>query len=442
MDEKDLKFLAKRGLSLLRLDSDDWEAVEETRHLGTRFSLTFPHEVARNGRSQSAALIAVSGPVPRLRIGFVRSIQAISTFDSVFDFVHPILPATLDGLLAQVTERSLRSGAAKLGADETRFRSVSAKLSARIIELIAALPDNVPAVQRILSSAQRPRRFENARALQQDAVSLALKVFGLAEVADEVDLPGGDTALAAIRIQEDAVIEHDARWIPGWRLVDSDLTGRAVFTRRDARLEVFTANKRPLEELFGVDLIYLNQPRGALVMVQYKMMEPIERSRQRVTRGWLEYDEVGEQEWAVPVNSQFKDEIARMERFDRDLALAGPYRLNSGPFYFKLIKRRAATNTAGIVLSLDHLKQMISEGKAKGPRGGLRISYQALNGHYLRSDPFIDLVRSGYIGTRGATTEHLQSLIDATLTGGRAVVAAIQSAIGHELRPAAGQARF
>jgi len=42
-------------------------------------------------------------------------------------------------------------------------------------------------------------------------------------------------------------------------------------------------------------------------------------------------------------------------------------------------------------------------------------------------------VRSGYIGTRGATTEHLQELIGAALAGGRAVVAAIQSAMAEQL---------
>jgi hypothetical protein len=72
---------------------------------------------------------------------------------------------------------------------------------------------------------------------------------------------------------------------------------------------------------------------------------------------------------------------------------------------------------------------MIADGAASGPHGGLRISYRRLDGHYLRSDPFVELVRSGYIGTRDATTENLQVLIDAALNGGRAVVAAIQSVL-------------
>src|SRR5437870_4508855 len=36
------------------------------------------------------------------------------------------------------------------------------------------------------------------------------------------------------------------------RLSDSDLTGRAVFPRGNATLEVLTTNKRPLELLLGV----------------------------------------------------------------------------------------------------------------------------------------------------------------------------------------------
>ena len=69
---------------------------------------------------------------------------------------------------------------------------------------------------------------------------------------------------------------------------------------------------------------------------------------------------------------------------------------------------------------------MLAEGRLDGPRGGLRIAYSELNGHYLRGETFVDLVRSGYIGSHSATTDHLQTLIDITLSEGRAAVAAIQ----------------
>jgi len=325
------------------------------------------------------------------------------------------------------TEKALQNGVTKFKKSSDNFQRISPKLGDSLLKAIAASPDNDAVLQRIASELERAKHFQDAGALQQDAVSLALKAFGVKDGATTLSLPGGDTSLATVRLMEDAVIEHDARWLPGWTMTVSDLTGRAVFKQGADQLEVFTANKRPLEELFGVDLIYLNRSRGALVMAQYKLMEPDGQTRRKITTAGFEY--VDDQEWIVPIDPQFTAELARMKKFDQDLSPDGTYRLNSGAFFFKLVKRNAATNAAGIVLSLDHLNHMIAKGGASGPRGGLRISYRTLNGHYLRSDPFVELVRSGYIGTRDATTENLQALIGAALNGGRAVVAAIQTVL-------------
>ena len=361
----------------------------------------------------------------------MRSVQTTATFDSrvVFDLIRPIRPSSLAELLEPLEKTTLRSASTGLAVDDQPYRRISPKLSQRLIADIAAVPENGPIFQLVLAQMNKPERFENARAMQQDAVNLALKTFGVVDGATSVVLPGGDSALATVRLQEDAVIEHDARAIPGWHLAKSDITGRAFFEKRGERLEVVTANKRPLERLLGVDLIYFNRTQSSLVMVQYKMMEPEERQRRCVMLGNYAYDELDDQEWLVPIDKQFRDELARMATFDKDLAPDGPYRLNSGTFFIKLVKRHAAANTSSILLSLGHLNQLIADGQLSGKRGGLRISYRGLAGHYLRTDPFVDLVRSGYIGTRGATTKHFSALIEAALDGGRAVVAAVHTAM-------------
>ena len=171
-------------------------------------------------------------------------------------------------------------------------------------------------------------------------------------------------------------------------------------------------------------------------MVQYKMLEAQARSYRHIVTDMFEYDELDDdgQEWTVRIDDQFKDELARMRRFDRDLDPNGPYRLNSGAFFFKLVRRNAASNSAGILLSLGHFDKMMSEGALTGPAGGLRISYKSLGGHYLRGEGFVELVRSGYVGSRGATTNHLQTLVEASLVGGKAVVAGIQSALVPAIR--------
>lgn len=430
MQTKDVQDLTRKAVAILRLSLEEWDAVAGTRLRGTRFSLNFPHEDARSGQRGGLVLITTSGSQPTLRIGVIGSIGATATFDTrvVFDLVSIIRPRSLHELLGSITASELRSPRGRLAESELKFERITTKLGEALISAIAGDPANVPALVRVLAALRKPKRYDNARAMQRDAVRLAIKAFGGGE-ASAIALPGDDTAIATVRILEDAAIEHDARWMPGWRLADSDLTGRATFEKSGERLEVFTSNKRPLEELFGVDLIYLNQTRGALVMVQYKMLEGTSSTRDPDGALFVSDEETEPREWICRIDDQFTDELARMRIFDRDLAPDGPYRLSSGAFFFKFVRRRASADSAGIVLSLGHFDSLMSSGELVGPKSGLRLSYQSLEGQYLRGDGFVELIRSGYIGTRGATTEHLQALIEASLTEGKAVVAGIQTAL-------------
>jgi hypothetical protein len=83
--------------------------------------------------------------------------------------------------------------------------------------------------------------------------------------------------------------------------------------------------------------------------------------------------------------------------------------------------------SGGIIMPIDHFEQLRTDPACKGPKGGLRISYDGLAGRYMRQGAFLDLVRSGYIGAHAETTQHLKTLVDAVLANDRAVVAAIQS---------------
>lgn len=431
--------LASKGVSYVRLTEDEWDHLRRTRSGGTRFSLTFPHEVARRAKADSLALFAINER--ELRVGVVSSVHTVATLDSrvLFDLVQPVLPGALNELVARLSAISTRLPTRRLSEGDENLSALSEKLREKIFEVLTSEPANEAVFGPIFARIDRPRRFDGMRALQADAISLALKAFGVTDGASAVSFVGKDSSIEGTRLLEDAVIEHDARWAPGWTLDDSDVTGKAVFTQRDERLVVYTANKRPLEKLLGVDLIYLNEQRGSLVMVQYKMMEStkvVESGHERHggavdgDDGFSEIGQVELKEWVTAIDAQFKEEMERMTRFEKDLTPEGAYRLNPGAFYFKLVRRNAATNSPTLVLSLGHLDKLLKDGDTSGPRGGLRISYEALGGHYLRGEGFIELIRSGYIGTRDATTAHLRTLIDETLNNHRGVVAAIQSAIG------------
>ena len=410
MEERELRELQRAGLILVRVDRETWEELEDTRRPGARFTLNFRHQVARPAKPRSLALIAVGRS--KLRVGIVRSRQAISSLDTrvAFDFVDDIEPSSLTRLMSAVETPILRQAIGRFRASTQEITVVSNQLGQSIIAEFAAREENVPILRRILAWLGGRGRVESAVVMQHDAVKLAINAFGGDGEAYSLAI-NGPTAIASVRVLEDAAIEHDARWLPGWTMDASDLTGRARFRKHDGELEIYTANRRPLEQLLGVDLIYLNERRGALVLLQYKM---------------LERDRDLNDGWQVRIDWQFEDELDRMRRFDADLDPDGPYRLHPGAFFVKMMKRHSAATAAGIVISLGHLDHLLAGGGLRGSRGGLRIDHDELDGHYLRSEAFVEMVRSGYIGTRGATTDHLRVLIEAALTEGRAVVAAVQ----------------
>lgn len=207
------------------------------------------------------------------------------------------------------------------------------------------------------------------------------------------------------------MVHADASYLPGFDAIAPDVTGRAVFQKGDERLVIYTANKLPLEKMLGVDLIYINETRGNVVMVQYKM---------------LEEDKKVKGNWHFRPDKQLRDEIARMKIPVTQVATSD-YRLSRNPFFFKFVKRKIVDDShQSFLVTLDHLNHIIASPAAKGPRSGVRINYDTLNGTYLREADMIGLIRSGYVGTHRAETAALRIIIDAVAKGNKAVVLAWQ----------------
>lgn len=78
------------------------------------------------------------------------------------------------------------------------------------------------------------------------------------------------------------------------------------------------------------------------------------------------------------------------------------------------------------LIALDHLKRLIESSEMQGPRGGVRLSYDALDGTYLREADMIGLIRSGYVGTHRVETQSLATIISEVAKGNRALVTAWQ----------------
>ncbi|MFB0490196.1 hypothetical protein ABIE45_002782 [Methylobacterium sp. OAE515] len=425
-------------IAILRLTKEEWKALETSRRGTEEFTIAVPHTDLTRLRSPTMCLIvADSDDSPSMLVGVIGRPSAVTTLQSRIKLkrvfrLAPSSPAELIRLLDSPSQVKI------LGEKFTEPDQVivlGAQLSRDIVDKLVALESNKVGLRAISASLSAPRYVKSNAALQEQGLRTALRAFGIAidapantvellsedetaisrvdTTADAAEIDFGDAVprRAVVHAIEDGFIEHDARSVHGMDLIDSDATGRAVYTYRGERLEVITANRRPLEEALGVDLIYVNTIQKNVVMVQYKML-----------------DNAGSR-WIYRPDRQLQIEIQRMERFSASVQRTNDqYRMHPGIFYMKFVKRNAAIRQGGILLPLDHYQAFISSARARGPNGGLRIDYESLSGCYMREQPFVDLVRAGYIGSYPEHTADLKVIIDAILADGKAVVAAIQSA--------------
>ena len=409
-----------RRLVVFQFVGEELDRLRESSRGLTEFTIARYHDTFAKLKPPTACLVfSGEGDDEECRFGLVSSRAAVSTLESRVKVRRSkqIRPSTKSGLLELITETPHANRLRQRLASDDPVIVLTPGLSAHVVRKLARFKRNRGPMRRVAESLSPSEHHRSMASLQRDAVQTALAVFGLSrdiEVQSVILAEGQESELARVSIVEDAVIEHDARHIPGYALAGSDLTGRAVFTKGSERLEVYTANRRPLEHVFGVDLIYLNATRQNIVMLQYKMLE---RSK----------EEDGE-DWIYRPDDQLESEIERMKRFQGEVT-AGEYeyRLNSQVFYLRFVKRDAGLKNAGITMPIDHFERLRTDPESRGPRGGFRISFDSLDGRYLRQTAFLELVRSGYIGANAETTNHLKELVRSVVQGERSVVAAIQS---------------
>jgi hypothetical protein len=415
------QFVEKKPIIVLKFEGDEWDRLLESRRSVNEFTVARPHDILKGVRPPTPCLImGKNDDGEDLYFGLISSRNAVTTLESRIKIKRgiKIQPQSKANLLLLVTEKPYSKNLKERLCKKLSVITLSPKLSSHLIEKLASIKANHDAMRSIAESLSVPKYFKYPNSLQSDALRTALRAFGIASNSQAQSLElveGCETALARIDIMEDSVIEHDARHMVGYNLVQSDLTGHAVFMRDNERLDIFTANRRPLERVFGVDLIYLNVSRQNIVMLQYKMLDNVQINSD------------GDTDWIYRPDAKLVEEIQRMRKF----AIAHPsgpheYRLNPDVFYLKFVKRDGSISNGGILMPINHFEMLLTDPVCIGPKKGLRISYESLSGRYLREMAFLDLLRSGYIGAHAETTAHLKTLVDAVLKNNRAVVAAIQ----------------
>lgn len=423
-----------RPLVILRLSNDEVNGLLNSRNGMRQFTLTRPHGLVQGISAPCICLIfgeRLRGK-PWLRndaatesvayMAVLRAKRPAATLDSLITIrrgveIHPKAEADLAPLLGNT--RYAKDLTKRLQSD-ARAILLGPKQSLELLESLLTLDSNRGPMRTVLGGLTKPR-LGTTESLQYDALSMALRAFGVPSDAPAVEMSlakDASTALARMNVVEDAVIEHDARTVPGFSFIGSDVRGRATFRKGIETLEVYTANRRRLEEAFGVDLIYMNLFHRNVVLVQYKMLEP-----NRV---------VGEpSDWVYREDSHLKKQLRTMRAYVRKNPSSDGYRLNNEAFYFKFVRRRGPTPKTNVILPLEHFEEIMNDPESRTASGRVRVNYEGLQGRFMRQTAFVDLLHAGYIGADATTTRHLRTLIESVLSGDDSIVVAIQ----RETRP-------
>ncbi|OIP25254.1 hypothetical protein AUK22_08230 [bacterium CG2_30_54_10] len=418
------KWVQKKPLILIRFDEAFSESLHNSRQGFEHLTIVKPHSALQAVKLPTLCLLEIQeGDATKCYLATATRKTAVSTFDSRLTIkkLRALHPDSLQDIASLISDSRMKRLMGERLPDEGGIKNLSPKLSAHLVEILAADSENQSALDTALSLLPRLRRVTNSSWAQEDAIQSAMAAFGIRgnDIPDQVVLKRGSSSglgLIGASLYEDNVVHLDASRLPGFDAISADVTGRAVFQKGDERLVIYTANKLPLEQMLGVDLIYINETRGNIVMIQYKMLEEDKQTNDN-------------RDWIFRPDQQLRDEIARMQLPDFE-GFLNDYRLSRNPFFFKFVKRKILNDThKSFLVSLDHLNQILASPEAKGPRGGVRLSYKTLDGTYLREDDILGLIRSGYIGTYKAETAALATIIQEAAKGNKAVVLAWQQKI-------------
>ena len=293
------------------------------------------------------------------------------------------------------------------------------------------VPETIPVLDkysqgRRLRIERLSKSAKKSLAEQKEAVLTAMNIAGI----DRDEAQGWDyketekpksflDGIDHVNLREDSMIINDLNNMPGFDLIRSTKYSASIFENEKTRLTVLLANRLPLEELTGTDLIYFNEDFKCFVLVQYKVMEK----------------EKDNFIFRLP-NPQLSEEIARMNSILNSLKLTegnklvNDYRISEKPFFIKICPRLEFTPDnvglcSGMYIPLDYIKLLQNDKCIEGKRGGKGITFNNV-GRYFDNTAFKTIIEGGWIGTNQNQSLLLKEIIKDILQNGKTAVLAIK----------------
>jgi hypothetical protein len=265
-------------------------------------------------------------------------------------------------------------------------------------------------------------------AQQRDALGMALDAFDQTGSLRKRTLkswaaPEGNMltsfldGLDGVRTIEDQLLARDAATLPSADERRLTAVG-AVFSVGGRTLEVFNFNRTRVEHATGADLLYFHEQLNAWTLIQYKSMERDDGApdKRAVYRPDATFD--NELRRMVDFRGQTPDAWASQDGVDA-------YRLCGDGFFFKFCSRiqlevLSDTLLPGMYLPREFLASVLEDPKLRGERGGRIVTFEN-TGRHLTNTLFAELLREGWIGTRGVSSAKVAEIVRNALVANRSV---------------------
>jgi hypothetical protein len=267
-------------------------------------------------------------------------------------------------------------------------------------------------------------------ALQKETLAAALEISGVGTLQilewspATIERTSFLDGLPGARVREDVMLHADFTSLPGFAAIQDapHIAARTFQSELDSsvRVTVVMANRLPLEEQTGADLIYFNETYRSFVMVQYKALE---KGREAPEFRWTDGD-------------MFTREIERMDDLLKELTKIAPdsdpdgFRFSSNPFFLKFCSRIVFNPDdrgmfPGLYLPHGLWNALAASERLKSPRDGNVLTYGNV-GRRLSGSEFTTLVAGSWVGTTIAQSAYLEALIRSVLESGRTVTFAVK----------------
>jgi hypothetical protein len=339
-----------------------------------------------------------------------------------FDIVMKLdVPLTFNFITLNSTKAMIDQLESVFKSEKTIYYLNKYQLKTIIFSLSKLNEDYINKMKRIIISDKKINANDNKNYItstERDALGIVLRINDLDNEQnkvlewniEETSTPDFIRNLNYLNVIEDQLIFKDSRCFGDWKIIDEDIHSICTLSNGINRVTIIYANRTKIENNTGVDLIYFDHVNNSYIFVQYKRLA----------------EEHGKYIYRPKSDRNLNKELDLMKRLELNLSNdRSDYKINDQVFYFKFCRGKQEVYTKGLsngfYMPKDYFLQSIELQKEKGKPNV--ISYETIT-RYLTNTVFIELIKSGLIGTKIDDAKLISNIIEELLSGKKSLILA------------------